>query len=348
MRPLILFTTFLLVTSQPLAAQSRQQPPGESSPPAIRRWVDVQQLQLSSRFRWIAGTDGTIDVRSLQWQPQVRARLLFDADARYSLNVNAGSGRSIVSGWNNTGWGFGEFSGTFNVKQLFLQARPGDAVELQVGGLNMVRGQSTATTTYDSDVYMVGERIILRPSGPVEQISVTTGYLGDVLEPNVFTRVDRLGDWNYAQVLVGGRLHPRVRLSAEYTYEDAKDILRQAIIVHVPAAAGLSLLFEAYERVAPDSAQGFNLLAEAEPHARLELGLGVASIDRDYGHLNSDRFDDGTRVYGTASLALSEDVALSLFAGKVFATNYPVENDHRVDVVLTFNPTARLKRARVF
>lgn len=347
MRHLILLSAMFLAASQPLAAQSPQQPDAPAAP-AIRRWLDVQQVQLASRFRWFEGTDGTINDSSLQWQPRLRARVLFDPEGRYSVNVGAFSGGSIVSSWNNTGAGLGEFSGPFNVKQLFFQAVPSDAVELQVGGLYMLRGHSSEITTYDNDVYMVGERAIVRPGGRLEQIAITAGYLGDRSEPNFFKRADRLGEWNYAQVLVGARVHPRVSLSAEYTHEDASEILRQGVAVRMPGAAGLVLTFEAYERVDPDSAQGFNVFADAQPHPRLALTAGVASIDRDYGGLNSDRFDDGTRVYGETSLTLSDDVSLSFWISEAFATDYAIENEHRFDIVLTFNPTARLKRAGIF
>ncbi|MGE3274019.1 MAG: hypothetical protein AB7O67_02830 [Vicinamibacterales bacterium] len=319
-----------------------------SEAPAIRRWLDVQQLQISSRFRWYRGTDGRINSSSLQWSPQVRARLLFDRSGRYSVNVGTYGGSSIQSGWNNTGAGLGDFAGTVNVEQLFLQARPNDAIEIQFGGLGMYRGLSTEITTWDSDTYMAGERLIVKPGGRVTEVALTTGYLGDRREPNFFKRADRLGDFNFAQLGLGAHLHPRVEVSGDYTYEDGRDTLRQAVTISLPTPGRLELQLEAYERVSPDTAQGFNAYGEVRPHGRLRIGAGVTSIDRRYGGLNGDKYDDGTRAYGDVNLRLTGDLSLSFFATQAFATDYAIENERRWDIQLNFNPTARLKRLGVF
>ncbi|MGE0039712.1 MAG: hypothetical protein AB7H88_16395 [Vicinamibacterales bacterium] len=345
------FTFFLCLAAWPTHAQERPAPAAQAAPaptPAIRRWLDVQQLQISSRFRWFRGTDGRINSSSLQWSPQVRARLLFDADGRYSVNVGTYGGSSIQSGWNNTGAGLGNFAGTVNVEQLFLQARPIDQVEIQVGGIGMYRGLSTEITTWDSDTYMAGERLIVRPGGPVTAVALTTGYLGDRREPNFFKRADRLGEFNFAQLAAVARLHPRVEISGDYTYEDGRDTLRQAVSLSLPTPGRLELQLEAYERVDPDTAQGFNVEAEVRPQGRLRVGVGVTSIDRHYGGLNGDKYDDGTRAYGEVSVTLTQDLSLSFFGTQAFATDYAIENQRRWDIQLNFNPTARLKKLGVF
>lgn len=118
----------LCVTVSPLSAQSvTPQPtakPAAAPPPAIRRWVDVQQLSFGGRFRWFENSSGRLVSSTLQWQPQIRARFLFDKAAKYSINGFASSGLTFPSSWNNTGGGLGTFSGAFNLKQLFAQAEP--------------------------------------------------------------------------------------------------------------------------------------------------------------------------------------------------------------------------------
>lgn len=341
----------LLVVSlaAPVVAQS-------ADPPPIRRWLDVQQLQISSRYRWVESNTGRITASAIQWQPQFRARVLLDADRRYRVGFSAQTGSHFVSGWNNTGGGLGEFSGDFALKQLFFSAAPAAGLELQAGGLGMLRGENTEITSYDNDAYLVGERLIYtREQGPLAQIAVTAGYIGDYRTPNVFRRLDRLNDWNYGQVLVGVRVGGAAQTTAEYTHEDGRDIFRQGITVEMPAGVPVlrSIGFDAYERVSPASGAGFNLTGELRLLPRLTIEPGLAHIDNDYlapGYisLNADRYERGTRVYYNASYALTRDLTLSVFHTRAFSTPYPIPNRHRWDIVVAFNPTAGLKRAGIF
>lgn len=348
----ILLAGVLIAVSQIAAAQPAPSSPDEPRPdPAIRRWLDVQHLHLSSRYRWVKASDGRLMSSTVQWQPQVRARVLFDRDRRYSLHVGAFSGSQFISGWNNTGAGIGQFAGDFNVKQLFVSAAPIDGLELQAGGLYMLRGQSTEVTSYDNDAYIVGERVSWRPSrGPLTEVSATAGYIGDYREPNVFERLDRINDWNYGQLLIGWRMGDRIQASAEYTHEDGRDILRQGVSLRLPATAGWlrAVRLEAYERVSPDTAVGVNATVDLRPHARLSITAGVTAIDQHYGPLNADRYEVGTRFYSVGSFALTRDVSIGWFHGEAFATSYPIPNRHRFELLVTINPTATLKDRRVF
>jgi hypothetical protein len=329
------------------AASAEEAPP----PPAIRRWVDLQHLHLSSRYRWVKASDGRLMSSTVQWQPQVRARLLFDRAQKFSLHVGAFSGSQFISGWNNTGAGLGTFTGAFNVKQLFVSAQPVRGVELEVGSLYMLRGESTEVTSYDNDAYIVGERVTWRPRrGTVTQVAATFGYIGDFRTPNAFERLDRLNDWNYGQFLVGVRLGGRVQASADYTHENGRDILRQGLTVRMPASVKVlsAVKLDAYERLEPQPAAGFNLAADLQPHARVRMTLGVTSIDRRYGPLNADRYELGTRFYSTGSVALTRDVSVGWFQGTAFATSYPIPNQHRFELLLTINPTATLKAHGIF
>ena len=209
------------VSAQPAAPQPTAKP-AAAPPPPIRRWLDVQQLSFGGRFRWFENSADKLISSNLQWQPQIRARFLFDKGAKYSINGFASSGLTFPSSWNNTGGGLGTFQGAFNVKQLFVQAEPMKGLEFQAGGLHMNRGEMAEHITYDNDAFIEGERVTVRPAkGWLKQVAVTTGYFGDYREPNVFKRFDRMDEWNYGQALVGvrpgqerhgvGRLHLRRR-----------------------------------------------------------------------------------------------------------------------------------------
>ena len=70
-----------------------------------------------------------------------------------------------------------------------------------------LRGEGSEITTLDNDAYLEGYRVsIKRPSRLlVDEVAVTLAYLGDLNEPNVFTRLDRMSDHNYSQILVAKR-----------------------------------------------------------------------------------------------------------------------------------------------
>ncbi|MEW6322353.1 MAG: hypothetical protein AB1635_14835 [Acidobacteriota bacterium] len=332
----------------PAAAQTA--PTEGEAPPKIRRWIDLQHVHLSSRFRWYESSEGEVLQSTLQWQPQIRARVLADSRGRLSLHVGAFSGGSLPSGWNNTGVGIGRFAGRFSVKQLFVQVEPVKGLDIQVGSLYANRGVVTENISYDSDTYVTGERVTWRPSrGPVTQVSGMVGYLGEFREPNFFKRADRLGDWNYGQVLVGLRLHPRVMASADYIYQHGEDILREGVTIRLPASVGLrGIQIESYQRVSPDTAAGFNLAGDFRLNGRLDITLGVMSVDRHYGPYNGDRYELGTRVYSLGNYRITPELSAGYFWGEAFATDYFIPNNHRFDLVLTYNPTQALRRAGIF
>lgn len=339
-----------LAQPAPPATKPAAAPPA----PAIRRWVDVQQLSFGGRFRWFENSQGRLISSTLQWQPQIRARFLFDKGAKYSINGFASSGLTFPSSWNNTGGGMGTFAGAFNVKQLFAQAEPITGLEFQAGGLHMARGEMAEHITYDNDAFIEGERVTVRPAkGWLKQVAVTTGYFGDYREPNVFKRFDRMDDWNYGQALVGVGLGKYATASVDYTYEDGRDIWREGINVKLPSSVKLFTLlkFEAYQRVSGVEGSGFNVSSDAK-WKRLAVTGGVMAVDRFYGSVlgpfNGDRYESGTRFYSIWTVTVLPELTVQAFHTQAFATDFPVNIQKRFDIVVAFNPTATLKRAGIF
>lgn len=352
MRRVAVVAVLLCVSVAGAAAQSADKPP----PPAIRRWVDVQNVHLASRFRWVESSTGRITSSTHQWQPNVRARVLLDPDARYSVHVGAFGGSQFVSGWNNTGAGLGSFTGDFNIKQLFVAAEPLRGLELQAGGLYPARGENTEITTYDNDAYIVGERVTLRRAqGVLSQLAATIGYIGDLRTPNVFERLDGMGDINYGQVLVGMRVGPRVNVSADYTFEDGRDIIRQGASIRVPESLAplRSLKLEAYQRLSDVAGQGVNVSGDFRLTPAFTVTAGLAHIDRNYlipGYMspNADRYERGTRFYSQGTYALTRDLSVGWFHGEAFNVDYDIPNEHRWEILVTINPTATLKARGIF
>ena len=342
-----------LAQSPASAAAAQPQPAG---PPAIRRWVDLQNVHLTSRFRWVKSNDGRLTSSTHQWQANVRGRFLIDRESRYRINVTANSGSQFVSGWNNSGGGIGDFAGDFNLKQLFLSAEPVSGLEMQVGGLHFVRGENTEITTYDNDAYLVGERITVQQAeGAFSQLVATVGHIGDYRTPNVFERLDEMGEINYGHLLVGVRLGARTSVSADYTYEDGRDILRQGVTVRMPVTVALlrSVKLEAYQRISDVTGQGMALSGDVRVTPRFTATVGVVHIDRNYlipGYMspNADRYERGTRFYSAGSYQLSRDIAVGWFHGEAFNVGYVIPNEHRWEVLVTVNPTATLKARGIF
>ena len=320
-------------------------------PPAIRRWLDVQQLSMGGRFRWYENSAGRLLSSTLQWQPQIRARFLFDKAAKYSLNGFASSGATFPSSWNNIGGGIGLYTHPFNLKQLFAQAEPVKGLEFQAGGLHLNRGENSENLSYDNDAYIVGERVTVRPSkGRLTQVAFTAAYFGDYRQPNLFKRFHRMNEWNYGQALVGIKVSPRVNASAEYTYEDRRDILRQAVTIRPPESLKkvTAIKLEAYQRVSPDRGYGFNTSADVRLTTRLVVTGGVMSVDQHYGPFNGDRYEVGRRWYTIGTFTVMRDVTVGWFQTEAFATDFPINLKHRFDLLISYNPTASLKRAGIF
>lgn len=349
-----------LMTPVPAAAQTPAAP--TAAAPAIRRWLDVQAIQAGLRYRWNENSAEVVTADGVQWHGLTRGRLLFDPAGKYSVNMMASAGTSYVASWNDTGVGKGDFVGTFRMRHLFLSAAPVRGLELQVGGLGPNRGEVSENISYDMDGYLVGQRATFRPaSGRVTQVSGTIGNFRTV-PPNVFRRLDDTFDYNYGQVLVGLRLTPRTTASVDYTHEDGRDILREALVVRTPPTTKVltAVRVEAYqrvsdlERIATDvftgtpKGNGFNASADLK-FGKLLVTAGVMSVDRNYvPTVNGDRYGVGKRWYSIGTLPVNGDLSLMWYHTRAFDNAFPVTVNHRFDLIVLVNPTARLKRAGIF
>ena len=357
MRTALLILALLLAASPASGQAPAPAAPSEPPAPAIRRWLDVQSVHVGSRFRWYKNSNEVLRSSNLQWQTQLRGRFKFDEDGRYALATFASTGASFPSSWNNTGAALGDYQGPFNVKQLFLSAEPIRGLQFEIGGLHLNRGELAEHVTYDNDAYIVGERVTYRPTKKrITQVSVTTGYFGgnDYNEVNVFKRFERMDEFNYGQALVAFALHPRVTASVDYTYEDGRDIYREGVNIRMPSSVKFltALKFEAYQRTTDEDGYGFNMSGDFR-YKRYSLSAGVMSVDQFYGTatgqpFNGDRYENGTRQYTIHTFQITPEIQFVMFQTEAFATDFPINIQHRFDALVTFNPTAWLKRKGVF
>jgi len=349
-------TRILVLACVALAAPvlTNAQTPASSSSaaaPAIRRWLDVQAVQAGLRYRWNKNSADVVTADGMQWHGLTRGRLLLDAAGKYSVNMMASTGTTYVASWNDTGIGKGDFVGTFRMRHLFLSAEPSRGLELQIGGLAPHRGEVSENISYDMDGYLVGQRATFRPaSGRITQLSGTIGHFGDTTRPNVFRRLDDTFDYNYGQVLVGLRLTPRATASVDYTYEDGRDIIREALVLRTPATIKVltTVRVEAYQRVSDVEGNGFNVATDLKL-GKVTVTAGVMSVDRHYvPTVNGDRYGVGKRFYTIGTLPVNGDLSLVWYHTRAFDNAFPVPVHHRFDLIVIVNPTARLKRAGVF
>jgi hypothetical protein len=152
----------------------------------LARWIDVQTGTAATRFRFTETSSGVVTQDQQQHSEQIKARVKVDASGAYAIGFALGTGDQFVRGWNNTAVGTAvgtpdSYASNVFVKQLFASAAPAKGLEIQTGGLGIVKGENTEITSYDNDGYIVGERVSIKRPGTfhVDELSVTMAYLGD-------------------------------------------------------------------------------------------------------------------------------------------------------------------------
>jgi hypothetical protein len=317
--------------------------------PPLARWFDLQTGTVATRFRYTEATTGAVVQDQQQLSEQFKGRLKIDQAGSYGINFALGTGNGFVKGWNNTAFGTPSgFSSAVFVKQLFASASPLKGIEIQAGGLGIARGENSEVTSYDNDGYMVGERITLKRPRTlyVDELSVTTGYLGDSTTPGLSQRFHRLSETNYFQVLAAKRLGARLSSSADVTTLAGATTLRSAFKLDTPNRGLDSIRFEQYARVT-DGAYGYMLSGERLVARRFTLSGGLADIDRNYGSLNADRFGSGRRWFTTNTIALGGDFSAQIFYTHTVQNGYTVQNRQALQLLLTYNVAKGLQRSGI-
>jgi hypothetical protein len=92
---------------------------------------------------------------------------------------------------------------------------------------------------------------------------------------------------NYHQFLVLKRISKQISISADYTFHDGAETLRQALKISWENNRCLdALLFENYQRLDVNPAWGYSLILQKNPFKNLKLSGGFANIDQYYGIWN--------------------------------------------------------------
>jgi hypothetical protein len=351
----VFLTCLFCFLALPSLAWSRgiedQQPAtnGKTEPQSgISRWLELQASSLLTRYRYGDTTRSVVTHNQQQHQELFRGRLKFDPRGRFALNASLTTGSAFTSGWDNTGWGMGQGTAMLYLKQLYLSGAPVKGLELQFGGLAVLRGESTEITHYDNDGYITGERLTLRRPKDLffDEVTVTYAYLGDLLSPGINKRFRRLDESNYHQFLSIKRLGARATVSFDYTFQWGIETLRQAIRFGTKEFRVVDFVrFENYQRVDYLPDYGYALYAEKALHKSVSVGGGLADVDPNYGGLNGDRFSTGRRLFVNATWTLLPELSVATFFARAAGNDAPLVNRTRFDVVLTYNLFRSLQRS---
>jgi hypothetical protein len=356
-----LFTPMLLAQQVPPEEPDQTSPrtAQTASPEAplrgtLTRWLEVQNATLNIRYRFVNNSAGVTTTNQIQHRETLRVRLKFDARARYAINFGLFTGVRFTSGWDNTGLGLGDPQKNLAFKALYFAAQPIAGLEAQIGGLYIVKGESTEFTTYDEDGYIMGERVTVRRQDRLffNEISVTSAYLVGGTGPeniSVTRRFAHIDEPNYQHYLIGKKFGTRVGVSADYTAETGRKTWRQAVNLKVRELRVVdSLLFEHYRRTNAEPAYGFALTLEKTLNRRLNVNGGYARIDPKYGQLNADRFNIGNRAFAMATYVFGPEFTASFFITTAVGRNGPLPQRTLSNTVFTFNAVPALKRTGLF
>lgn len=321
----------------------------KSSGEKIKRWLELDGLAVSFRYRHITNNVNLHPADVGQFQFQAKGRFKFDEKGKYSVYGGVSTGNSLTSGWGSTGWGTGRAQTNVYLKQLYFDAKPVKGLEIQIGGIAPTNGENTEVTGYDNDSYIMGERVAVRNPKKLyfDEISFTNAHLGDVAKPSVFRRFKRLDESNYHQFMVRKRLNKNVAFSADYTFESGRDTFRQAVKFSIPRFRLFDTMrFENYQQVDPVTNYGFGVSGEKKVHKRLTLNTGFSRIDTTM--FNGDRYFRGNRVYAGWNLKMTRELSFNGIWIQAVGPLVGASNPRtRLDVILTFNILETLKRFKL-
>lgn len=178
----------------------------------------VLHLDVIARDLYSDNAASLVTDREIQYKISLTTQLNFDGQGNTYLGTRAETGNSFGNSWNNTGQGLGTEQTNFEVKSFFLGQKFGRRFEFQVGGIEFDQGTGSQATYAAGEAYLTGYRLgIVPPAGGwmPDTINLTGGQVSDFTSANVFSRLHRLGDLNYVQVLTQKKLGDRDEASLE-------------------------------------------------------------------------------------------------------------------------------------
>lgn len=301
----------------------------------LGRWLSLDNMSFSSRYRNSAATNGNHVFNGGQQRSLISGKFKFDREGKYFIGFRASSGRYF-------NWAYASMAGThfgngnaplsitpavagtivpligrgapiavpeargwnFYMRELYLSASPTKFLTMEFGSFGIERGVASEITTFDDDGYLSGERVRLKDKQHLylDEISATFAYLAvaDLNTPNFFARGTDLGKNNYRQVAATKTFGKRVAVSAQYDWLARFQTVREAAKVNIGESKVLdSTRLELYQRVnaAP---QDFGIFPAANGWSlSAAKNLGKKQWQLEGGYANVDRYYG---VYGGSQI----------------------------------------------
>ena len=341
----VLLAFIALSTPAQTAKPTPTPPPNEE----LHRWFDISVLSAATRYRYTDSANGRTVFNQQQWQFNARGKFKFDRKGNYGVGFGFETGNTVTAGWNNTGWGTGDFQSNVYPKLFYFDAKPVKQLEILVGSVGTNNGENTEITGYDNDVYFTGERIFVRAPKQLyfDEISFTNAYF-ESADPNAFRRFKYMNKSTFHQFLVRKQATKRVGFSADYTFETGIDRLRQAVKVKVPELKIVdSLLYENYEQLDPNAGYGFALTGEKKVNEHLTLNGGFVKIS--HSMFNGDRFPRGERLYLNVPYKITRELTINpVIIQAVGPLATPQTHKTRFELILNYNILEALHHYRVY
>ena len=224
------FVGFLLLLSSVIGLA--QQPASANQP----RVLEFTQADAYARYRYTDNQFGVVTNDDLQYRFTLRPRINVPRTGTY-FGSRVETGSNFSSSWSNSGIGRSPKEWVLNAKTIFIGQRIGKHTEVEVGAMDVEQGAGTEATYTDLDAYTEGYRlrlVDLHHSYAPSRVVLHIGYLGDFTSMNAFSRLYRLGEVNYVQVLAEKNFEKWAVASLQFDRLRGLNLLRGASRFNLP------------------------------------------------------------------------------------------------------------------
>ena len=280
----------------------------QSASSSKQRIFEIPQADAYARYRYIDNQLGAVTSDDLQYRFTLRPRINIPSTGTY-FGSRVETGSTFSSSWSNSGIGRSPKEWVLNAKTFFIGQRLGHFAEVQVGAMDVEQGAGTEATYTDVDAYTEGYRLRLfnldQPYAPT-RVVLHIGYMGDFNQVNAFSRLYRLGEVNYVQVLAEKNLAKWAVTSLQFDRLRGLNLLRGASKFNLPDSWWINeLRIEAVGRMNDNPTAGWALhvtktkgrVGKFNPGLYYShLPLGVYQVGTQQALINGDVYGLGKRV----------------------------------------------------
>lgn len=199
--------------------------------------IKLNSGQFMSRYRIVDNRNGVRTTDQLENRMMMDVTVSFFKDGRVKLNFMGSTGKTFIGSYSPADVGpTGTDQFQFNIRRFSITYSPflgtNLAIEdlaLSAGSMAPEDGSGSENTYFDNDGYVMGYRAKVSIDKKQGYLVVTGGYVGDLSTPNVFDRLNRIGEFNYLQALINHSIGAIAVGSLDYTYWEKNHYVRGAL-----------------------------------------------------------------------------------------------------------------------